>query len=153
MSLHYVAGERNATFWADRWKTGEMRLAHDRNRTNMDRRSLIKSRHEYHRPMALPIWSQEIPPPFQFTMFPHQEPGGRGPPSKHLVQMLRGGSSSSGFLIRVPGASRGFLFLSVTYSKEPNKRNGLPAITSGCWPQRKTRRKTSARTWAWPNHC
>jgi len=33
-------------------------------------------------------------------MFPNQEPGGRGPPSKHLVQILRGGSSSSGFLIR-----------------------------------------------------
>jgi len=38
-------------------------------------------------------------------MFPHQEPGGREeerkrPPTKHLVQILRGGSSSSGFLIR-----------------------------------------------------
>ena len=43
------------------------------------------------------------PPPrggFVFTMFPHQEPCARGPPSKHLVQILRGGSSSSGFLIR-----------------------------------------------------
>jgi len=37
---------------------------------------------------------------FLFTMFPDQEPGGRGPPSKHLVQILRKGSSSSGFLIR-----------------------------------------------------
>jgi len=37
---------------------------------------------------------------FLFTMFPDQEPGGRGPPSKHPVQILRGGSSSSGFLIR-----------------------------------------------------
>jgi len=33
-------------------------------------------------------------------MFPDQEPGGRGPPSKHLVQILRGVSSSCGFLIR-----------------------------------------------------
>jgi len=35
-------------------------------------------------------------------MFTNQEPGGRGPPSKHLVQIFRGGSSPSGFLIR-PG--------------------------------------------------
>ena len=36
------------------------------------------------------------PPPgegFLFTMFPDQEPGGRGPPSKYLYQVLRGGSS------------------------------------------------------------
>jgi len=41
------------------------------------------------------------PPPglFLFTMFPDQEPGGRGPPSKHLVQILQEGSSSCGFLI------------------------------------------------------
>jgi len=26
-----------------------------------------------------------------FTMFPNHEPGGRGPPSKPLVQILRGG--------------------------------------------------------------
>ena len=37
---------------------------------------------------------------FLFTMFPDQEPRGRGPPSKHLVQILRGGSSCFGFLIR-----------------------------------------------------
>jgi len=37
---------------------------------------------------------------FLFTMFPDQEPSGRRLPSKHLVQILRGGSSSSGFLIR-----------------------------------------------------
>jgi len=37
---------------------------------------------------------------FLFTMFPDQEPGGRGLPSKHLVQFFRGGSSSSGFLLR-----------------------------------------------------
>jgi len=37
---------------------------------------------------------------FLFTMFPNQEPDGRGAPSKHLVQILRGGSSSSGCLIR-----------------------------------------------------
>ena len=37
---------------------------------------------------------------FLFTMFPNQEPGGRGPPSKHMVQILQGGSSSSRFLIR-----------------------------------------------------
>ena len=43
------------------------------------------------------------PPPgggFLFTMFPHQEPGRRGLPSKNLYQVLRGGSSSSGFLMR-----------------------------------------------------
>ena len=43
------------------------------------------------------------PPPqggFLFTMFLGQEHGVRGPPSKHLYQLLRGGSSSSGFLIR-----------------------------------------------------
>ena len=35
------------------------------------------------------------PPPrggFLFTMFPNQEAGGRGPPSKHMVQILRGGT-------------------------------------------------------------
>ena len=37
---------------------------------------------------------------FLLTMFPDQEPEGRRAPSKHLVQILRGGSSSSGFLIR-----------------------------------------------------
>jgi len=42
----------------------------------------------------------ERKPPRGFTMFPDQEPGGRGPPSKNLYQVLRGGSSSSGFLIR-----------------------------------------------------
>jgi len=43
------------------------------------------------------------PPPgggFQFTMFPHQEPCVRGPPSKNLEQILRGGSSYTRFLIR-----------------------------------------------------
>jgi len=43
------------------------------------------------------------PPPrggFLFTMFPHQEPCVRGPPSKNLVQILRGGSSYSRFLMR-----------------------------------------------------
>jgi len=48
------------------------------------------------------------PPPrregFLFTMFPHQEPWVRGPPnsflpSKHLVQILRGGSSYSRFFL------------------------------------------------------
>ena len=37
---------------------------------------------------------------FLFNMFPNQEPGRGGPPSKHLVQILQGGSSSSGSLIR-----------------------------------------------------
>jgi len=43
------------------------------------------------------------PPPrggFLYTMFPNQESEARGPPSKNLYQVLRGGSSSSGFLIR-----------------------------------------------------
>jgi len=35
-------------------------------------------------------------------MFPNQEPGGRGPPSKNLYQIIRLGSSSSGFLNRQP---------------------------------------------------
>jgi len=34
-----------------------------------------------------------------FTMYNNQEPGGRGPPWKDLIQILRGGSSDSGFLI------------------------------------------------------
>jgi len=40
------------------------------------------------------------PPPrggFLFTMFPHQELCVRGPPSKNLVQILRGGSSYTRF--------------------------------------------------------
>ena len=43
------------------------------------------------------------PPPrggFVFTMFPDQEPCGRGPPSKNLVQIFRGGSSYTRLLIR-----------------------------------------------------
>ena len=45
---------------------------------------------------------RNLPPPggFLFTMFPDQERGGRGPPSKNLYQVLRGGSSYSRFLIR-----------------------------------------------------
>ena len=35
-----------------------------------------------------------------FTMFHHQEPCVRGPPSKNLVQILRGGSSYTWFLMR-----------------------------------------------------
>ena len=37
-------------------------------------------------PTIPPIWSKETPPPggFLFTMFPHQEPCVRGPPSKNL---------------------------------------------------------------------
>jgi len=31
---------------------------------------------------------------FLFGRFPNQKPGGKGPSSKHLVQILRGGSSS-----------------------------------------------------------
>jgi len=40
------------------------------------------------------ILIERTPPPrgsFLFTVFPHHEPGGRGPPFKHLVQILRGG--------------------------------------------------------------
>ena len=43
------------------------------------------------------------PPPwggFPFTMFPHQEPCVRGPPSKDVYQVLRGGSSYTQFLMR-----------------------------------------------------
>jgi hypothetical protein len=42
-----------------------------------------------------PSWSKETPPRggFLFTMFPHQEPCVRGPPSKDLYQVLRGWSS------------------------------------------------------------
>jgi len=36
---------------------------------------------------------------FLFTMFPHQEPCVRGPPSKDLYQVLRGGSSHTRFLM------------------------------------------------------
>ena len=47
--------------------------------------------------------SKEPPPPrggFLFTMFPHQEPCIRGPPSKNLSQILRGGSSYTRLLMR-----------------------------------------------------
>ena len=37
---------------------------------------------------------------FLFTMFPHQELCVRGPPSKNLVHILRGGSSYTRFLMR-----------------------------------------------------
>ena len=53
--------------------------------------------------LLLNIIERNLPPPrrcFLFTMFPDQEPGGRGSPPKPLVQILRKGSSSSGILIR-----------------------------------------------------
>jgi len=46
---------------------------------------------------------ERTPPPrggFLFTMFPHQEPCVRGPRSKGLYQVLRGGSSYTRFLMR-----------------------------------------------------
>jgi len=43
---------------------------------------------------------------FLFGRFPNQEPGGRGPPSKNLIQILRGGSSSSGYFVREPAAQK-----------------------------------------------
>ena len=46
---------------------------------------------------------QRNPPPrggFPFTVFPNREPGGRGPPSQNMYQLLGGESSSTGFLIR-----------------------------------------------------
>jgi len=39
-------------------------------------------------------------PGFPITMFPHQEPWVRGPPSKNSYQVLRGGSSYTQFLMR-----------------------------------------------------
>jgi len=45
---------------------------------------------------------ERTPPPrggFLFTVFPYQEPCVRGPPSKNLVQILRGGGSYTRFLI------------------------------------------------------
>jgi len=61
---------------------------------------------------SLLLLIERTPPPggrFLFTMFPHQEPRVRGPPSKHLeapqilrggFEVLRGGSSYSRFLMR-----------------------------------------------------
>jgi len=76
---------------------------------------------------------ERTPPPrggFLFTMFPHQEPGGRGPPSKN--QVLRVGSSSSGFLVlrggpRPPGPLR-VEFLLKTDSGYP-KDTGVTLFT------------------------
>jgi len=53
--------------------------------------------------LSLTLWSKETPPPrggFLFPMFNHQEPCVRKPPSKNLVQILRGGSSYTRFLVR-----------------------------------------------------
>jgi len=63
----------------------------------------------------------ETPPPrggFLFARFPNQEPGGRAPSSKRLVQILRRGSSSPGFLIREPN------------KKEISPGGGGPAINT-----------------------
>ena len=51
---------------------------------------------------AAQVDRKKSPPPggFLFTMFPHQESCVRGPPSKNLVQILRGGSSYTRFLMR-----------------------------------------------------
>jgi len=52
------------------------------------------------------------PPPggFLFTMFPRQEPCVRGPPSKNLIQILRGGSSYTQFLMREHSKGGGGFF-------------------------------------------
>jgi len=53
--------------------------------------------------MGYPMLIDRNPPPrevFLFTVFPHKEPWDRGPPSKNLYQVLRGGSSYSRFLMR-----------------------------------------------------
>ena len=50
-----------------------------------------------------PYFDRTNPPPrggFLISMFPHQELWVRGPPSKNLYQVLRGGSSYSRFLMR-----------------------------------------------------
>ena len=62
------------------------------------------------------LWSKETLPPrggFLFTMFPHQEPCVRGPPSKDLYQVLRRGSFYTRLLMREhvnrnPSRGRGF---------------------------------------------
>jgi len=53
------------------------------------------------------VWSKDTPPSgvgprggFLFTMFPHQKPCVRRPPSKNLEQILRGRSSCTRFLMR-----------------------------------------------------
>jgi len=59
--------------------------------------------HHLNRNICIYILIERNPPlrgGFLFTMFPHQEPCVRGPPSKHLVQILRGGSSYTRFLMR-----------------------------------------------------
>ena len=61
------------------------------------------------------------------TMFPDQEPRGRRLPSKHLVQILRGGSSSSGFVIREhsksePPPGGGVLSITMFPNQEPRGR-------------------------------
>jgi len=61
-------------------------------------------------------WKNPPPPGgVSFTIFPHQEPWVRGPPSNHLVRILRGGSSYARFLMREhskletpPGGGGGF---------------------------------------------
>jgi len=56
-----------------------------------------------YRPQFYKVGLLPSPPPqggFVFTMFPHQEPCVRGPPSKNLVQILPGGSSYLRPLIR-----------------------------------------------------
>jgi len=65
-----------------------------------------------------------FPPPrggFLVTMFSDQEPGGRGPPSKNLYQVRRGGSSSSGFLIRKHGKKENPRGGGVSFDQSVNK--------------------------------
>jgi len=53
--------------------------------------------------MGYPMLIDRNPPPrevFLFAMFPHKELCDRGPPSKNLYQVRRGGSSYSRFLMR-----------------------------------------------------
>ena len=60
-------------------------------------------RHDFRRRVSPRTLIERTSPPrgvFLFTMFPHQEPCVRGPPSKNLVQILRGGSSYTRFLMR-----------------------------------------------------
>jgi len=68
-----------------------------------------------------PLWGG-----FLFTMFPHQEPCVRGPPSKDLYQVIEGGPLTHGswcgnVVNRKPPQGGGFLSINMSHkSREPN---------------------------------
>ena len=93
----------NVTWHTYEWVTWLPRNSAEPSCGNANKTVLEFSTWKYLSSLPLLHIDRKKPPPgggFLFTMFPHQEPCVRGPPSKNLAQILRGGSSYTRFLMR-----------------------------------------------------